>query len=250
MTTYLDLINQVLTRLREDKITAAGVDSTPYLRFIGSAVNDAKEMVEDAWQWSGNRGTDYIPLVPKTNNPRYSLPNSSDSGYVLKRIAIFENSNPVDPNGGILSDRTYLRWVDIPKIRQLYQSRPTETGVTTDFCVVGRDDADNLQIAIYPLVPGLAPNVQYWLEVDRYSDRPPLVAATDKLKVPSLPVYSYATALASRERGEVGGTPTSELFAIADKHLSDAIAKDSALFANELIWDAGQRDNRTNFRTA
>ena len=86
--------------------------------------------------------------------------------------------------------------------------------------------------------------------IDRTSHQGPLVNATDRILVPSLPVFTLATALASRERGEVGGAPTSELFMTADRHLSDAIAQDSTLYANELNWYANDQDYNTNVRFA
>ena len=82
----------------------------------------------------------------------------------------------------------------------------------------------------------MAAGNNYALTVDRVSHQAALVAPDDVLLVPSLPVYTLATALASRERGEVGGTPTSELFAIADRHLSDAVAQDTSLYPTEMDW--------------
>ena len=48
-TTYLQLVNDVLTRLRET--TVANVSDTDYSALIGKLVNDAKREVEDAWDW-------------------------------------------------------------------------------------------------------------------------------------------------------------------------------------------------------
>jgi hypothetical protein len=76
----------------------------------------------------------------------------------------------------------------------------------------------------------------YALTIDRVARQAPLEAADDRLLVPALPVYSLATALSARERGEVGNTPTSELFRMADIALSDAIAQDSAMYAEEMDW--------------
>ena len=47
---YLDLVNDVLIRLREDEVTAT--TDTPYAKLIGKFVNDAKRTVEDAYQWN------------------------------------------------------------------------------------------------------------------------------------------------------------------------------------------------------
>jgi hypothetical protein len=48
--TYLELVNKVLTRLREDTVTT--VDYNDYSTLIGEFVNDAKKEVESAWLWS------------------------------------------------------------------------------------------------------------------------------------------------------------------------------------------------------
>ena len=106
----------------------------------------------------------------------------------------------------------------------------------------------NIQIIVYPVQELTSTDT---LIVDRVSHQQTLANASDRLLVPSLPVYTLATALASRERGEVGGTPTSELFAIADRHLSDAIAQDSSLYPDELDWySAGGDWVNTNVKNA
>jgi hypothetical protein len=45
--TYLQLVNKVLTRLRED--TVSTVSQNTYSALVGEFVNDAKRLVEDAW---------------------------------------------------------------------------------------------------------------------------------------------------------------------------------------------------------
>ena len=46
-TTYLDLVNDVLVRLREAQVTS--VSQNGYSSLIGALVNDAKRETEDAW---------------------------------------------------------------------------------------------------------------------------------------------------------------------------------------------------------
>ena len=46
LTTYLDLVNNVLIRLRETTVSSVG--DTPYSSLIGVLVNDAKREIEDA----------------------------------------------------------------------------------------------------------------------------------------------------------------------------------------------------------
>ena len=237
--TYLDLINNVLIRLREDKIVAEQVDTDPYWRFIGSAVNDAKAHVEDAWQWGALRGPETISLTPANSQPgpfapTYELPDSADNSYIIKNF--FFASNPEKYTG--------LQWVSKQQMQQLHSNGTPPIGQPSRVAVVGNDpNTGNIAIVVYP-----TPRDTDSLIIDKVSNQPNLVAATDRLKVPPLPVYTFATALASRERGEVGGAPTSELFVMANSYLSDAIAIDSALYANELDWYSNTNEAKTNVR--
>ena len=52
MATQLDIVNDVLQRLRED--TVAAVSTSDYSKLIGMFVNDAKEDLEDIWFWTVN----------------------------------------------------------------------------------------------------------------------------------------------------------------------------------------------------
>ena len=53
--TFLQLVNKVLVRLRED--TVSSVDENSYSQLIGEFVNDAVKEVEAAWKWSALRET-------------------------------------------------------------------------------------------------------------------------------------------------------------------------------------------------
>jgi hypothetical protein len=48
--TYLELVNDVLVRLREP--TVSTVIQTAYSSLIGKFINDAKRQVEDAFAWN------------------------------------------------------------------------------------------------------------------------------------------------------------------------------------------------------
>ena len=53
--TYLECVNRVLRRLRENEVTT--VTETPYSKLIGDLVNVVKVEVEDSWNWSALRTT-------------------------------------------------------------------------------------------------------------------------------------------------------------------------------------------------
>jgi hypothetical protein len=48
--TYLELVNDVLVRLRETSVST--VSETSYSSLIGKFVNDAKRQIEDAFAWN------------------------------------------------------------------------------------------------------------------------------------------------------------------------------------------------------
>jgi hypothetical protein len=226
--TYLDLINAVLIRLREAKADVGNVDSNPYYAAIGSFVNDAKQLVEDTWDWSALRGSDSIMItqgqsiiqLPNSQNTNYNLFSvlNASTGLFLSQVtddegfAVYQDdlSNPVaqgSPNAWFHYDAYWNPSSDADSSNGLQQIR-----------LVAPSDAS------------------YTLKAFRACRQAPLTQWDQRLKVPAAPVYTLATALASRERGEVSGTPTSELFAVAKTTLSDAIAIDSAKYPEELIW--------------
>ena len=243
--TYLDLINAVLIRLREDTVTASNYNSDPYFRFIGSAVNDAKDRVEDAWQWTALRGTENT-TVDNTGSPNddlVQLTGSSDNNYIVKGVYNRTTGRQLKVVGYPRMRKNFIGTGNIPfdnAVIDSYRGEPIEIGQPQIDPSTG-----NLAMFLFPI-----PDKEYQLAVDYAKHQDQLVNADDVLLVPSLPVYTLATALASRERGEVGGTPVSELFAIADRHLSDAIANDSTFQPAEMDWTSGGYWNRTNSKTA
>ena len=62
--TYLQLVNSVLRRLRENEV--ASVTDNDYSKLIGEFVNDSNRLVEDAWDWSYLRAVSYTHLTLPT----------------------------------------------------------------------------------------------------------------------------------------------------------------------------------------
>ena len=60
----------------------------------------------------------------------------------------------------------------------------------------------------------------------------------DQIELPIDPVMYYALSYASRERGDVGGQSSGELFALSKQYLSDAIAWDVNNAPLEYEWRA------------
>ena len=60
--TYLELVNDVLVRLRESTVTTVG--ETTYSSLIGKFVNDAKRQIEDSYNWNCLAQTITVKVLP------------------------------------------------------------------------------------------------------------------------------------------------------------------------------------------
>ncbi len=69
MTTYLQAVNDVLVRLREEEVST--VTETSYSSLIGKFVNDAKRQIEDSYEWNILGTTIVVSTVAGTSS--YSL---------------------------------------------------------------------------------------------------------------------------------------------------------------------------------
>ena len=74
--TYLDIVNNVLRRLREDTVTT--VSANTYSAMVGDFINDAKQLVENAWDWSNLRST--LTITTAADDYTYSLTGYQDQG--------------------------------------------------------------------------------------------------------------------------------------------------------------------------
>ena len=72
--------------------------------------------------------------------------------------------------------------------------------------------------------------------LEGYKGLPAMSKDDDSIVLPTDPVMYYALAHSSRERGEVGGQSSAELFQIAAQYLSDSISWDVNNSDLEYIW--------------
>jgi hypothetical protein len=85
--TYLELINDVLIRLREPVVTSN--NQTTYSTLIGKFVNDAKRQVEDAFAWNVLGQT--ITVTTASSTPAYSLTGAGQKFQVMDVINTTSN---------------------------------------------------------------------------------------------------------------------------------------------------------------
>jgi len=211
--TYLNLMNNVLRRLREEETTS--VTGTTYVKMVGDFINDAKKMVEEATDWSALRSTIIVSTTASDNT--YSLTGGSDNVKVM--CVLNDTSN-------LFMDYQTKDWFN----EQLYISSAAE-GEPRYYTYNGLDASGDTQVLVGPTPDGV-----YNLRFDVVKRQADLSSNTDTLLVPAMPVVHLAVALLARERGETGGTSVAEYFQIADTFLSDAIAIDAAKHPEEMVF--------------
>lgn len=213
--TYLEMVNKVLIRLREDEV--ATVNQTAYSKLVGEFVNDALRVVEDAWDWSALRTT--LTVTTSANIFNYVLTNSQN------RVKILDVVN--DTSNFFLKYKTQ-HWFN-----NTFLNTTPATGSPQYYTFNGVDSSGDTAVDIYPI-----PNGVYDVRFNVVQRTPELTSDTDEIIIPSLPVIHLAVALATRERGESGGNLTPELFASADRMLSDAVALDANKHSEETVFVA------------
>jgi hypothetical protein len=213
--TYLQLVNAVLRRLRENEVTTAVGNADSYTKLIGDFVNDAKRIVEDAWDWSSLRTT--FTVETQANVFSYAL---NGTGTASKTLDVVNDTS-----------NAFMRQASSSWMNNAFLNQDAPTGAPTYYSWNGFDANGYLIADIFPIPDGV-----YALRFNMVDRTQPFTADATVLNVPSAPVIHYAVALASRERGDTGGTSSQELFAIADSTLADAIAMDAARFPSETTW--------------
>jgi hypothetical protein len=211
--TYLNLVNNVLRRLREEEVTS--VQSNTYSKMAGDFVNDAKRIVEDAWDWSALRTTLTITTTDDIFN--YVLTGSQNR---IKEL------NVINDTSNLIMEYRPAKYFD-----KQYLIEDTIKGPPKFFTYNGVNSAGDTQIDVYPKPDGV-----YTLRFNCVQRSADLFADADDLLVPAMPVMHLAIAFLARERGETGGTSAPEYFSIADKYLSDAIALDAQKHPEEVIF--------------
>jgi hypothetical protein len=211
--TYLQLVNSVLRRLREDEVTSVSQNS--YSKLIGEFVNDSKRTVEDAYDWTALRDTLTVSTDATAFN--YTLVGSGN------RMKILDVAND--------TSNFFLQYRTSHCMNNAFLINDAPTGTPQFYSFNGVDANGDNGVDLYPKPDGV-----YQVRFNAVLRTDDYTVDTDNMLIPSSPVVQLATALGARERGETGGTSAAELFALADRTLADAIAFDAAQHPEETIW--------------
>tara|TARA_R110000823_G_scaffold201784_1_gene332628 strand:+ start:3102 stop:3743 length:642 start_codon:yes stop_codon:yes gene_type:complete len=209
---YLQIINKVMIRLREDEEQDL---SAGYTKLIGEFVNEAKREVEDAWSWVQLRNTIQVTTVASTL--RYTLTGSGKRSQILYVINDTDNYEV---------QRANSKWMTM----QLTTSNTTN-GQPSYYDVNGTSGGD-YNVDLFPV-----PDAGYAINFNMKIPQVDLVELDDEITVPEYPVILAAYAKAISERGEDSGIAYRDALVNAEKALSDAIAYDASYVPSELVWE-------------
>ena len=274
--TYLEMVNEVLVRMREVEIDPEqGVLSKeldPQQKIICKLVNDARNFVMRSHTWNAFRTVWILDLAHGVN--RYNLRGGTeqstvsfiryDNGPVLQEVNQHEiSSRP--------SSQSKPLWFAPSRVNLGNESpvviQPSEYGVSQynawfsrynqDAEVIRPVDEKCVQIEVWPSPDnsfgGTGDVYKYaeaqfglgqWASVGGqlfaygYAQPHLLYNNDDLMIVPDDPVLHFALAYAISERGEAGGSTAQQAFALAKQYLSDAISWDVNNSRGEYIWEA------------
>lgn len=213
MSTYLDMVNNVLTRLREP--TVSSVQDNSYSKLIGVYVNDAKREVEDAYDWNSLTTT----LTANTTDSLFNY-ILTGSGTRFRVIDVLNDTNDTQMN--------YAATVWMDKQFLLVQSGK---GAPAYYNFNGVDVNGDTQVDVYPIPDGV-----YVLRFNLIVPQVDLSGDTDRILVPPHLVNMLAYAKAIAERGEDSGILSSEAYQLYRLSLADAVAIERNRYLEEVVW--------------
>ena len=213
--TYLQLVNNILKRLRER--TVSTVDENTYSALVSMLVNDAKHEVEQAWDWSALRTT--LTATTTAGVFAYELTGSGDNMKMLD--VINDTSN------------YFMKYQTASKFNDYYLNVDPARGEPREYSFNGIDDNGDTIVEVYP-----PPDGEYLIRFNLINRQDDLSADSDVILCPAKPVEMLAYAKAIEERGEDGGAASSTAYATANRFLNDAISLDAAKHPEEVIWTA------------
>ena len=199
--TYLELVNDVLVRLRET--TVSTVSETSYSSLIGKFVNDGKRQVEDAFAWNVLGTT--VTLSTTSSTYSYALTGVGQKFQVLDVLNVTSNLR--------------MKNIDFATMNRYQNFSTPVNGIPAYYAFDGVDGNYDTKVTLYPRPDGVY-SIPFSLTVPQST----LSSDSTVIKVPDTLVSQNAYARALVERGEDGGMNSSEAYALYKTMLSDYIA--------------------------
>jgi hypothetical protein len=215
MATFLDCVNGVLRRIREDQVTS--ITDSDYAVLIGDMVNEAKKEVEDAWNWSVLRQTITVTTAASTSN--YTLSGSN------MRTKIEEAYVP--------ASHIFLGQISAPEMNMYLNVLSAPSGRPYNYAFGNTNTSGTLTVDVFPI-----PDNTYTLKFNCYVPQADLVNDTDVIYVPSDVVIQGAYLRAINERGEDGGRLSDQQADLYRKTLANYISIEAGRESDLVLWEA------------
>lgn len=212
--TYLEMVNAVLRRLRENEVSS--VSATSYAKLIGDFINESKAEVENSWNWSSLRTTLTVVTEPDIFN--YEL---NGTGSTFKVLDVWNETNQLE----MLEKSSY--WFN----KEFTTALPVQTGQPTFYSFNGVSSDGDTQVDLFPI-----PDTAYTLRFNLTARNAKLVNDDDVTVLPTRPIVLLALAMAIEERGEDGGEQSINAYRAGQSALSDEISFDAARHSEDTIW--------------
>ncbi len=226
--TYLEIVNKVLKRLRENAVTTVGYNA--YSSLIAEFVNDAKNEVENAWRWSTLRtsivitadGSQFYDLSPDTVDPAVTL---TDRGIPLNATLVYDEQGLPVAFDTTSTEEMQLREIPLSMFMRVntldgYDNvdKPSDFALSSSASPVGGDGIG----VWFGGIPATARTYGFSF----YAPQDELEDDDANLLVPWRPVVHLALLYALDERGEEIGEPGSKAWLRYENSLASAIAID------------------------
>ena len=181
-TTYLQLVNKVLLRLREDSV--ASVSTSDYSQLIGEYVNLAKDEIEQRHNWVQLRDTIRILTVPGTF--AYELPSL---GFQYEIQEVWNDTKDYE-----------IKYGEYEILNRYLNENTLQSGDPYLWDINGNVNDDPI-INLWPV-----PNAAQYINVNAAFSQAELTADATEIIIPWRPVVEHALMLAMEERGEDDGS--------------------------------------------
>jgi len=218
--TFLQIINRVLSRLREAEVAA--YNTTIYSTFIGTIVNQVKAEIEDAFHWNSMRDT--YAVTTTSGTATYALVGAGMNAVILDGWNTTTN--------GKLTPGTNADFN-----QKFFGTATVQTGNTQQYIAAGFDANYDLKVDIWPS-PTATTNA---LKFNVYVPQADLAASATVPLCPQSVLIEETIARALLERGDEGAAvpqgPPGSTFIRADL-LSSAIAREDSYDPSESDWQA------------
>lgn len=205
--TYLDLVNDVLVRMREPQVSTVSENTVSAL--VGKYLNDAKRQVSDAYDWDAfNTAINVTTAVGQSAG--YSI---TGAGVRFKTMDVINTTNyyQLQPLSHVNYDNFYYT-IPIPtRALPMY------------YTMQGVDSNGDMKVNFWP-VPDQIYNIRFSLIVPEAE----FTTDTSTTLLAKEPIVLGAFARALVERGEDGGLSSSEAYGLYKSALADLISLELA----------------------